>query len=518
MERLTKEGYRLLQANKYPEAMSVYKRAASLMGDSPSRQDLIYYVKSLNNIGYIYLTLNRDPEQAYSYLIRAKKIAAEYGFNDLMGGILDNIAQIQNDFGDGHGALDTYGEALKYSVADSTDVSGVIQLMIFNGLISCAMENDLIEKVASSLDIFESLPDHNIPMGRYSRAVCYAMRQMLAGNLPESTATLLSATSMIDSKVDKARYQVDHCLMLATLYHLREMPDSALNYLEAAASIASDSKIEDKMPRIDRGFATVLKSKGLDREANEWLLKAYETDDSMHNSTTYARISNIEPTLDIDLLQKEMHIAEVKHHSRLASIWLLSAGIALVCILLVLLILRNRKLKGSYGELATRHKESIRQSEAAARSHHEYMETIQRLQNEIALLGRLPASDSHKTQLPLTEEQRLRIIETVNDTLEHSSEITDPDFSLERLAELAGTKARYLSAVLNESMGKSFTQLLAETRVKRACQMLLSPDFKKTMTVESIASDVGYKSRTQFAVIFKRVTGLTPTQYVTASK
>ena len=106
--------------------------------------------------------------------------------------------------------------------------------------------------------------------------------------------------------------------------------------------------------------------------------------------------------------------------------------------------------------------------------------------------------------LPIDDDERLRIIISVNDIMEKSPEVFNPDFSLERLAALTATKQRYLSYVINESIGKSFSRILAETRIRKACEMLLSADFKQRYTVESIALEVGYKSRTQFTSILRK--------------
>lgn len=539
---LVNEAYTCLKDDNPDKALRLYKEAASMITENPPKEELIPYVKSLNNIGYIYLFLKNDPEQAYPYLLRAKKIASQEGFNDLMGGILDNLAKIQNDFGDAKGAIDTYTSALQYAVTDSTDVSGVIQLMIFNDLLSCAMANDFQSEITPSIDLFDRLPQYDIPMGKYTKEVSRAMREMLSGNLAVSTSILQNCTPLINSNVDKTRYLVDHLLMIATIYDMREMPDSAMTHIVNAHVIATENNLIDKLPRINRGIGTIFKDLGQNDEANKWFLRAHEIDDSLHTATTYARIRTLEPTLDIDLLQKEMRLAEDKHRTRLSVIWALSAAFSLISLLLILLLIRNRKLKNSYGELVSKHKESIRQSEAASRIRHEYEETIRKLQNTPSTSYQENSSDATlsiqkddpkeiqpkgismktvsdtKVQLPISNEERLRIIGAVNDVMEQSPETTNPDFSLDRLSELVNTKPRYLSAILNESIGKSFSQLLAEYRVKEACKMLLSPNFKKTMTVESVSFAVGYKSRTQFTTIFKRITGLTPSQYVSVSK
>lgn len=539
VRQLVTSGYRKLNEDKYADAMQLYKKAASLVGDNASDSTRIDYVKALNNIGYIYLFYHNDPKEAFPYLLRAKKVATEHGYNDLLGAVNDNIAKIHDDFGDVDSALDTYMLALKQSVADTTDVSGVIQLMIFNDMVACAMTHDMTGRLSSALDIFDSLPVYPIPMGRYSKEIASGLRLLLQGKTDECIPLIRNAEPLIDSRLDRSRYLTDHQLMLATVYHMRHMPDSAMASLEKARGIAERNGLIDKMPRIGRGMATVLRSRGFANEANEWLLKAYCIDDSIHNAKTYAHISTLEPILDIDVLTREMRTAEAKHRNRLAMLWILSVAIISISILLILLFRRNRRLKASYSELAARHQESIVLAEREAKIRRQYLETIEALKQDNMQLrananaspaGTLPVSGDAppeqegdgpargKTSLPIDDNERLRILISVNDIMEKSPEVFDADFSIERLAALTDTKQRYLSSVINESIGKSFSRILAETRVRKACEMLLSADFKQRYTVESIALEVGYRSRTQFTSIFKKITGLTPTQYIGAAR
>lgn len=60
--------------------------------------------------------------------------------------------------------------------------------------------------------------------------------------------------------------------------------------------------------------------------------------------------------------------------------------------------------------------------------------------------------------------------------------------------------------------GVNFSTLLSQYRIKEACRRLSSPEYAN-VTIQSIAVDMGFKSRTNFAAVFKRETGLTPNEY-----
>lgn len=83
---------------------------------------------------------------------------------------------------------------------------------------------------------------------------------------------------------------------------------------------------------------------------------------------------------------------------------------------------------------------------------------------------------------------------------------------------MIGIRERYVSFVLNDYMHCNFNTLLNEYRIRRAQQLLEDKDSMKNLTVEGVALSLGFKSRSNFANIFKKITGLTPTEYRNIAK
>ena len=310
---------------------------------------------------------------------------------------------------------------------------------------------------------------------------------------------------------------------MANLYHMRGMQDSAMIYLKRALDKSREHRLTDLMPRIYKGMSMVEESRGDSLESRRLRLLAYETDESIHSSKQYASLNNIEATQRIDALNVMLREAEIRHSHRVTMIWVLSVGLALIAILLVYITIRNQRLAASFRELVARHKASISAEELNDRLRREYETEILHLRQELEKTSfssgdnKTDMSAPRRSPIPIDDKERLRIVGKVKDIFDRSQEIYDPDFSLERLAELSGTKARYLSQLINDTIGKSFSMMLAEARIKHACKLMLSPDFKKTKTIESIAGEVGYRSRTHFSSVFKKITGVTPLQYVAMS-
>lgn len=83
-------------------------------------------------------------------------------------------------------------------------------------------------------------------------------------------------------------------------------------------------------------------------------------------------------------------------------------------------------------------------------------------------------------------------------------------FSLPDLAQKLGTTIHTLSQVINEGLGKNFFEMTAEYRVEEAKRLLKE---KQNIKVEEIAEQVGYNSKSSFNTAFKKVTGMTPSEF-----
>ncbi len=82
--------------------------------------------------------------------------------------------------------------------------------------------------------------------------------------------------------------------------------------------------------------------------------------------------------------------------------------------------------------------------------------------------------------------------------------------SLDNLAKEINISSRLLSQVINESLNKSFTELINYYRIEEAKKMLLMSGNK---TILEILLSVGFNSKSAFNTAFKKHTGLTPTKY-----
>lgn len=88
----------------------------------------------------------------------------------------------------------------------------------------------------------------------------------------------------------------------------------------------------------------------------------------------------------------------------------------------------------------------------------------------------------------------------------------DPKLTLQELSEELQLSKTYVSRVLNQELGMSFTDYVNSLRVEAAKANLKHPDFAN-YTLVAIGLESGFNSKTTFNSAFKKHTGMTPSQF-----
>lgn len=83
------------------------------------------------------------------------------------------------------------------------------------------------------------------------------------------------------------------------------------------------------------------------------------------------------------------------------------------------------------------------------------------------------------------------------------------NFTLEDVADTLSVSPFYLSKLIKEITGKNFTDHLTDKRINHAKELLLNTD----MTIKEITYEVGFNSQSYFSTIFKKIVGVTPSDY-----
>jgi AraC-like DNA-binding protein len=120
----------------------------------------------------------------------------------------------------------------------------------------------------------------------------------------------------------------------------------------------------------------------------------------------------------------------------------------------------------------------------------------------------LPESKKKSNENHILEELGKRI----KQVLMEKELFTDPNITVTKLASQVKAPAYLVSKAINFYFEKSFSELLTNSRIKKAEQLLLA-DGNKTLTIEAIAYESGFNTLSAFYTAFKKLNKITPAQF-----
>lgn len=118
-------------------------------------------------------------------------------------------------------------------------------------------------------------------------------------------------------------------------------------------------------------------------------------------------------------------------------------------------------------------------------------------------------------KMQLSAEEQRQVLQVLEAHLHKTRIYTDAELNLDKLAQGTGISKYHISETLNSYAGKSFYQYISEWRIRRAMEQIRFMNEKALpVNVLTLAYDCGFKAKSSFNQYFKKITGLTPTEYI----
>lgn len=112
----------------------------------------------------------------------------------------------------------------------------------------------------------------------------------------------------------------------------------------------------------------------------------------------------------------------------------------------------------------------------------------------------------------LSEADKQNMAGRLKTHMETARPYLDAELSLEQLAGELSVRPKLLSQVINEVLHQNFFDFVNRYRIDHARKLLANPPDKK-MTVLEILYESGFNSKSSFNTLFKKYTGLTPSEF-----
>ncbi|MBA4056018.1 MAG: hypothetical protein C0490_14985 [Marivirga sp.] len=115
-------------------------------------------------------------------------------------------------------------------------------------------------------------------------------------------------------------------------------------------------------------------------------------------------------------------------------------------------------------------------------------------------------------QLEKQEKPNQELVDKLLQFMQDKKPFLDPELSLSSLSKQIGLNRNQLSQLINSGIGENFYDFINKYRVEEVKRLMADPQ-KQNYNLLGIALEAGFKSKSTFNLIFKRFTGLTPTEY-----
>jgi len=485
------------------------------------------HINILSGLGY-YGIVRGNLTYALDYLNQAMDEAEKYGIEVAKGSIRNGLGLVYAELDDYPKALEYYQQAFDQFIT-AGDSARALNILANMGVIQCKQMNyprgiDYFNQVLDFADnssntylrlqILGVMANAYAGMGEHEKAERYFLEGLNtaetlnipleiglnAGNLGkeyfltgkiDSSITYTKKAIEVLEKLDAQHFLVSNYANLARCYAIKGYFTLSEEYAKKAETIAKKIGSFEKESYALNAFADLYEKQNNYSKANYYLRQLISIKDSMNSSEQRDKIADLETKFnvrqkerEIELLHKESEISLLKISKQRQTIWSLAGGVVLLLIFSTLLYRLFKRKEQANRDLIRKNLELMKAEEHVVafrrQDPNKYMEARkEELINEFEIL-------MHQQGL-----------------------YRQSGITLEIVAERLNSNRTYLSGMINSHFHTNFTTLINRYRIGEARRLLVSPAYKN-YTIEAIANEVGFISKSSFNEAFKKETGLTP--------
>lgn len=518
----------LAREGKSDEALKLFQTITSGYNDNMSEDAKIICARAYLRQGELLEDTNQYSEALVSY-VKGMMVgeSCEKGVN--LVAFYNKIGCIYSLFGD-YGRAETVFEK-GYSFKDRYSDKKIECDILINLVGMCYFTKNK-DKARKYFTLAKRLIDYSNPAKKFMSVYLEGLVMSLEGN-PKATDILKKSVTLAPDDY----YRCHAYEKLYTFYRADGYSDSCYKYLTLCNELASKNGMTEMYAQTLDDLSAYYKSKNDTHKANYYKTLYRELSDSVMDSAydlnKFYAARNTQYLYEME--KSDRRISDLQNQQREKEreirfqriLTVILVGVLLMAGLFLWYTLRQkRRLTDAYRDLFDRNMEMLKEDgENRARIAESASKDDDTQQPEPESQGEVAPKPQSVTDVAskyhtsnLNEENRQRIVDALVRVMDKEKAFCSPDFSLGRLAELIGTNQAYLSQVINECHGKSFTEYVNEYRIREVCNRLLDTAGYGNYTIEAIAESVGFGSRSTFSRTFRKITGIPPSVYQKMSK
>ncbi len=481
-------------------------RTLAMLHDKPDSREYAHLLDSCGKANF--------GRSAYStamdYYLKALDVAEKNSYHDIEASIYSNIGNIYASSQDYATAISFYKRSI--DVADSDTDPYMLARSMFNIFAAFYFEQET-DSAALYLEMYRRESPHN-PRRDFDLALGNAMLLEKKGRADSAVAVYRSAARFSEASGLSSACTASAFNSAGRCFESMGRIDSALHYVRLTEKAAGRNYNYRQTLKLKWDKARLFKKMG-DTDSALFYRAAYlSISDSLAFFDEMGKIKNLQ--MQYEQSRSADKIEGLSAQRRMQRQWIVSLTVAIIVFaaLVVALFRRTKKLKKVRDDLYLRNSRHLDEEIA-------YKQRIKALEAEIDMLKQ-PAVDepaeslhdeSPARRLSLSPELCQKLKKQIAHVMDDEEVFCSPEFNIERLAAIIGSKSRYVSEVINDEFGKTFRDLLNESRVKTAMLRIKDTEHYGRLTIKAIGESVGYKSQATFITAFTRFTGLKPSLY-----
>ncbi|MBQ7471546.1 MAG: tetratricopeptide repeat protein [Prevotella sp.] len=484
LRRLIADGITYVQAEQYSEALDYFTDALKLA--EKEKNDRGVYISGVN-IGTVF-SYTRDFDNALYYYQKSYDAARKANDLNSQGMVLINIIGTYFEKQDVDNARH-YNELFIKTPIDDLKLKHYYTLY----------NNALIARLEKKYDL--------------ARYYC----QEAIKHLPKD-----AVSKGIPHEIDMGDICTDQGLY-----------DEAIALYKTALDSASASGLHMYVRNACEQLAEAYEKKGDKEQADYYRQRALAVSDTLFNQQQLNFSKSRLTAFERDRSQR--HIRELSNSLNISLVIIAFVALLLIVSMAFLFVIRrkNQTLTHSYELLIEKNNDLSKQAEQSKALREQYLAALDKAPKAPLPSpqgGEAPNALSslacHAEASPLrgeregavstsylNDEQMARLAKKITSVMEDISVISNPDFNQAMLVQLTDSNTTYVSNVINTVFGKNFKTLLNEYRINEACRRLVDEERYGHLTIEAIYRELGFVSPTVFINAFKKVNGMTPSQY-----
>lgn len=461
--------------------------------------------------------------ESFRFLLQGVRIAESNGITEFVPELYKNIGNIYDVYGEPDLAVKNYKKALRLAREIHDSETELRTLCNLSGI--CASMGRTAEARIYYRDMMALGGDK--PLIRYFGFLAGALIAQNSGNFPGAEKNYRDALDLAVSEKFEPRYVAAVYSELANAFKENNQPDSARFYFEKNRHFCSDNNLVYEQRANLKALIDLYSAFGQKSLSDEMRNEYYLLQDSLMSMDKYTRIKDSEMVSEmekcyaqISALSQESVKKETKIRRQRTILWIIAAFLLIAFVAVWSIYMQKRRLDRTNRHLYLRNTDLIHKEKEYDDLMRKYDDLKERYASDVPpVMADMSAItpenhvENEQTVAGIPDDMVESIKEKVLKVMADPENFCGSDFQLEKLAEMTGCNPRYVSQVINVTQKKNFRSFVNEYRINEAQKRLMDQNRYGHITIRAIGEEIGFKSYANFIETFRKVTGMTPSDY-----